>query len=57
MSDGDKNPASTPTAVPDVHGDGRWMSLVRCSAEPVGRQGVLCCREGEVVGCQLLSSL
>lgn len=34
MSDGDRNPASTPTAVPDVHGDGRWMSQVRCSAEP-----------------------
>ncbi|XP_034293876.1 platelet-activating factor acetylhydrolase IB subunit alpha1 isoform X2 [Pantherophis guttatus] len=27
MSDGDKNPASTPTPVIDVQGDGRWMSL------------------------------
>ncbi|KAM6427614.1 platelet-activating factor acetylhydrolase IB subunit alpha1 isoform 2-T5 [Liasis olivaceus] len=27
MSDGDKNPASTPTPVTDVQGDGRWMSL------------------------------
>ncbi|XP_029432510.1 platelet-activating factor acetylhydrolase IB subunit gamma [Rhinatrema bivittatum] len=27
MSDGDKNPASTPAAVLDVQGDNRWMSL------------------------------
>ncbi|XP_030068104.1 platelet-activating factor acetylhydrolase IB subunit alpha1 isoform X2 [Microcaecilia unicolor] len=28
MSDGDKNPACTPTAVLDVQGDNRWMSLI-----------------------------
>ncbi|KAK1155141.1 platelet-activating factor acetylhydrolase IB subunit gamma [Acipenser oxyrinchus oxyrinchus] len=27
MSEGDSNPAATPTAAPDVHGDGRWLSL------------------------------
>ncbi|KAJ7304019.1 hypothetical protein JRQ81_011538 [Phrynocephalus forsythii] len=27
MSDGDQNPASTPTPVSDVQGDGRWLSL------------------------------
>uniref|UniRef100_H2ZYF6 1-alkyl-2-acetylglycerophosphocholine esterase n=1 Tax=Latimeria chalumnae TaxID=7897 RepID=H2ZYF6_LATCH len=27
MSDGDKNPAATPTPVTDVQGDGRWLSL------------------------------
>ncbi|XP_075696433.1 platelet-activating factor acetylhydrolase IB subunit alpha1 isoform X2 [Rhinoderma darwinii] len=27
MSDGDKNPAAVPTAMSDVHGDGRWMSV------------------------------
>lgn len=28
MSSGDSNPAATPTACGDIHGDGRWMSLV-----------------------------
>ncbi|XP_075441085.1 platelet-activating factor acetylhydrolase IB subunit alpha1-like, partial [Ascaphus truei] len=27
MSDKDTNPAAVPTAMPDVHGDGRWRSL------------------------------
>ncbi|TFJ96399.1 serine/threonine-protein kinase tousled-like 1 [Platysternon megacephalum] len=27
MSDGDKNPASTPTPLADVQGDGRWLAL------------------------------
>ncbi|XP_041091220.1 platelet-activating factor acetylhydrolase IB subunit gamma [Polyodon spathula] len=27
MSDGDSNPAATPTAAADLHGDGRWLSL------------------------------
>lgn len=27
MCDGDQNPAAVPTPMPDVHGDGRWMSV------------------------------
>lgn len=42
---GDKNPASKPTPVQDVQGDGRWMSLVSDSTRSLGVREVGASRE------------
>lgn len=42
---GDENPASKPTPVQDVQGDGRWMSLVSDSTRSLGVREVGASRE------------
>ena len=47
---GDENPASKPTPVQDVQGDGRWMSLVSDPARDTPESGAGGGEGGETLG-------